>query len=352
VTAFGKDALAVGATLSVYQARVVPLARRELGRWREVAAAIPDPALRRHALSALTAKAANAEAIAVLGTLAPRPARATAIRAMTALQVAIDYLDNLGEDPGADPLGDGLSLHRALSVAVTPGAEPADWYAHHPQGEDGGYLDRLVAACQTELRSLPAPQILPHAARAAARCGEAQSQTHAAAGTGSAALEAWASCQGAPPVYEWWEVAAGASSSVAAAALIAAAADPRSAPAEAEAIDAAYFPSIGALTVLLDDLVDHEEDQAGGEHNYIDYYADAAAAADRLDLIAGLARGATARLRHPHRHAAILTGVVAFYLASPAAETGIAAPAKARLLGSAGPATRLLAAFLRLRQRD
>jgi hypothetical protein len=52
-------------------------------------------------------------------------------------------------------------------------------------------------------------------------------------------------------------------------ALLAAAADARTTAAEATRIDAAYFPSIGALTVLLDDLIDREEDLAGGEHNYL-----------------------------------------------------------------------------------
>lgn len=55
-------------------------------------------------------------------------------------------------------------------------------------------------------------------------------------------------------------MAAGASSSVAAQALIAAAADAKTTPEEVGLVDAAYFPPIGALTVLLDDLVDRDED--------------------------------------------------------------------------------------------
>ncbi|MGV1049461.1 MAG: DUF2600 family protein, partial [Solirubrobacterales bacterium] len=178
MTAVAKEGIGLLTTLGAYEARVLPAARRELERWRRAAAEIPDPALRRAAGSALTEKAANAEATAVLATLAPRPARAAAIRASTALQIAVDYLDSLGEQPGPDPLADGLQLHGALTAALTPGAGGGDWYLHHPAGEDGGFLDRLVDACQEAVARLPAAErVLPAARRAAGRCGEGQART-------------------------------------------------------------------------------------------------------------------------------------------------------------------------------
>ena len=75
---------------------------------------------------------------------------------MTALQIAIDYLDSLGEAPVDDPLADGLALHRAIDDAVSPDTPTGDWYRHHPQREDGGYLAALVAACREEIAGLPA----------------------------------------------------------------------------------------------------------------------------------------------------------------------------------------------------
>ncbi len=33
-------------------------------------------------------------------------------------------------------------------------------------------------------------------------------------------------------------------------------------------------PPIGALTVLLDDLIDRDDDLEAGEHNYLSYFAD------------------------------------------------------------------------------
>jgi tetraprenyl-beta-curcumene synthase len=309
----------VGA-LGVYKVSVMPRVERELGRWRRVAAAIADPAQRETALAAIDEKGANVEAIAVFAILAPRRTSPAAIRSMVALQVAIDYLDSLGEQDSAG---------------------------------DDAYLDHLFDSYREAARALPSHGAVEAALeRAVARCGEGQAQTHAAEHGDRPGLEAWGRAQPAPPVYRWWEVAAGASSSVAAHALIAAAAEPRTGAAEAARIDAAYFPSIGALTVLLDDLVDRDEDAAAGAHNYLAYYEDSEDAAARLDLVAHLARAGLAGLRHRHRHAAILAGVAGFYLSAAGAEAPYARPIRARLLRSAGPAVRPIVAFMRLRRRD
>jgi hypothetical protein len=118
---------------------------------------------------------------------------------------------------------------------------------------------------------------------AADRCAEGQRRTHAAAAGERIELRSWAEGLEATGDYRWWERAAGASSSVAAHALIAAAADPTVSAATAASIDAAQNPSIGALTVFLDDLVDREADRTAGEHNYLAYYDGPGEAAERLD---------------------------------------------------------------------
>jgi hypothetical protein len=304
--------------LAVYRMRVVPQVRRELRGWRE-AAAITGSALRADALGAIDGKELNVEATSVFAILAPRRTRATAIRAMVALQVAVDYLDTLGEQRSAG---------------------------------DRGYLDRLFGSFRENVQALPSHDAVAMALeRAIARCGEGQAHTHAAEHGDRTVLEAWARSQPAPAVYRWWEVAAGASSSVAAHALIAAAADPRTTTAAAESIDSAYFPPIGALTVFLDDQIDREEDAAAGAHNYMAYYGDSDEAADRLDLIAHLARARLRQLPHRHRHAAILAGVAGFYLSAEEAGGPCARPIRDRLLDSAGPAVRPIVAFMRLRRR-
>jgi tetraprenyl-beta-curcumene synthase len=348
-----REAVAVARALAIYRGAVLPRVRSGLERWEGAAAAIPDPALRGHALGALREKGLNVEATAVFATLAPRRQRPVAVAAMTALQVAVDYLDTLGEQAAPDPLGNGLALHGALVDALSPGAPVEDWYRLNPQRRDGGYLASLVSACRRAAASLPAAEaVLPAARAAARRCGEGQSHTHAAelgaaSGGATSPLEAWAPELEAPPGYSWWELAAGASSSVAVHALIAAAADPRTAVAEAEAVDAAYFPPIGALTVLLDDLVDREEDLAAGAHNYTAYYQDDEEAGRRLALLAARARTATESLRDRYRHRAILAGVAGFYLAAPGARSDHAEPAAEALLDALGPSVRLIATFMR-----
>ncbi|HEX7279101.1 MAG TPA: DUF2600 family protein [Solirubrobacterales bacterium] len=341
------EGVAVAAAFARYKGAILPRVRRELEAWRRAAALIPDPVLREQAVGALTEKASNAEATGVLAGLAPRRGRATVIRASTALQVAVDYLDSLGERPGADPLADGLELHGALAAALDRSAAARDWYALHPRQDDGGYLSRLVAVCRESASALPsAATVLPLARRAAIRCGEGQSHTHAAADGPAQALQEWASGLPAPPGFEWWEVAAGASSSVAAHALLAYAASPAATTEQAELLDAAYFPSIGALTVLLDDLVDREADRAAGEHSYLRHYPSDAAAAERLEAIAGLARRSVSPLPGAGLHRAILSGVLAFYLSSPGAAAPGARAIRDPLLSAAGPVVRSLTRLL------
>lgn len=336
--------------LLAYRRRILPLVHAELNRWEAFAVAIPDPVLRAAALSGLREKGRNAEATAVFAILAPRAHRGTALRGMTTLQIAIDYLDSLGEAPVDDPLANGLTLHRAIDDAVSPGAPTGDWYRHHPQGDDGGYLAAVVAACREDLAALPATEVVrPALMRAARRCGEGQSHTHAAARSGAAGLEAWAREQPAAPGYLWWEIAAGASSSVAVHALLATAADRRTTGDQAELIDALYFPPVGALTVLLDDLIDRDDDLEAGEHNYLDYYTGVRQAADRIGLLAERARAATMHLRGGRRHRAILAGVAAFYLADPANGSGYARPIRESLLQALGSTVRPILLTMRLR---
>lgn len=336
--------VAVARSLAVYRTAVLAVVARELAAWETRAATIPDDVLRTAARTAL-AKRANVEATAVFATLAPRRRRRAVIRAGVALQVAVDYLDVLSERRDAGALADSRRLHRALPAALDPSHRAEDWYAHHPAGAgDGGYLDGLVATCRGAAAALPAAAaVLPVARRAASRCGEGQSLTHAAAVDGPAALEAWVAASGAPAELLWWEAAAGACSSVGTHALLALAASPGASTEDAECVAAAYDPWVGALTVLLDDLVDRDEDLGAGEHSYLSYYEDAAEAAARLDLIATGAAAALRKLPRARGHEAILAGVLAYYLGSrpddPVA-TGIDAARE--------PAVRLLSTLLRL----
>lgn len=327
--------------LFTYRHAVLPQVRGELRRWERWTTKIPDLVLRDAALSALKEKSGNVEATAVFAILAPRSRRSSALRAMTALQTTIEYLDVLGEQLPDEPLADGLALHRSLVEAVTPGAAYSDWYRSHPQTEDGGYLAELVATCQREVAGFPShDMVLATAQHAAQRCGEGQSYTHAAvrSADGAHELRTWAASLRQGNDYPWWELAAGASSSVALHALIAAATRRRTNADEVKRIDAAYFPPIGALTVLLDDLVDRQADAATGEHNYLDYYLSNDLAANRFALLTRRSLAALGSLRSSRKHTAILMGVGGFYLSRRETKTNYARPIRAQMLSTLGAA--------------
>lgn len=341
--------------LATYQRAVLPQVRGELQHWERRTGGIPDLVLRDAALSAIKEKSSNVEATAVFAILTPRSRRSSVLRAMTALQTTIEYLDVLGEQSHDEPLANGLALHGALEEAVTPGAQHSDWYRLHPQSDDGGYLASLVATCQQEVATLPSGDaVLTTAQRAAQRCAEGQSHTHAAVRSeaGAQALKEWAAGLDDSGEHYWWELAAGASSSVAIHALIAAAANENVDTEEAKRVDAAYFPPIGALTVLLDDLIDREADLAAEEHNYLGYYANNEIAAERFAVLAQRAQNAIAGLRLKQRHTAILMGVGGFYLSKPAAKSGYARPIRARMLKALGAAVYPILAVRKVLQRD
>lgn len=323
-------------TLARYRSAILPVVDRELVWMTRCAEGIPDPVLRSAALRSLTEKRGNVEATATLSTLAPRRGRLVVIRASTALQVLVDYLDTLDEAASPDGLEGGLTLHRSLVAALTPGAGPLDPYEHHPHHADGGYLGALTESCQEAVALLPGQAMLPAARRAIGLCGEGQSYTHADGGTG---LEAWASSLPPTPGLRWWEVAAGASSSVGAHALIARAGDPEASATEAELILTAYDPWIGALTVLLDDYVDRDQDRRSGGHNYADHWGEGVE--ERIDLLVAGARSALRDLPRRRTHEAILNGIIAYYLGRPG-------PAPVRPAAAEGAAVRTLSTAIRL----
>jgi tetraprenyl-beta-curcumene synthase len=346
-TNHGQIAIALIAANARYWTSVVRSVQYELSQWEHEARAIPDPTLRTHALTKLHDEDFNAQVAATLAVLVRRPLRRRVVAAIVAFQVMYDYLDALSEQPVEDPLGNGRQLFRAFTDALAPNAEPVDYYRHHPQYDDGGYLTALVRTCRLALRALPAAAVVePVAQRAAARCGQAQSLTHAIPTDGVALLQAWATDKAATTELSWWEFAAGAAASVLSVhALLAAAADRGTTSAEAVEIDEVYL-SICAISTLLDSLVDREQDLASNSHSYIAYYPENVEAGRR---IAGIARGATSRahaLRHGPHHVVTAAGVAAYYLSSPAAKTTFARPIATRVAGELQPTiTPILAIF-------
>lgn len=317
---------------------VFPDVRRELRRWDRQAQAIPDDVLRAQALAKLRHERFNTEVAATLATLVSPVRRHHAVEAIVALEVMYDYLDGITELPSREPLEDGRRLYRAFTDATTPSGPFADHHARHPRRDDGGYLAALAAACRHGLWSLPAaPVVAPVASAVLARCGEAQTRTHAVARLGSGQLRTWAQTQPEIRALRWPEVAAGAAASVLAGhALIALAGDPAATGAEAERVADAYLTTC-ALTTLLDSLIDAEADAVTGGHAYLAYYDDDADLAERLGLLAREAVAAASELPRAAHHLVTVAGAAAFYLSAPGADGERAVRLTAPVVEELGP---------------
>jgi tetraprenyl-beta-curcumene synthase len=340
-----------------YWLGVFPLVAREVRRRRTLATRIPDPSLRRLALEALDHKRGNLEGAAAFAALVPRRNRPHVVRALVACQAICDYLDLLSEQPSRDPVANGYRLHEALIVATTRGEPHRDYYAHHPHGDDGGYLSALVDAARSALSALPSfCSIGESMGRATERVARYQSFNHGDACGSYEPFERWATQATAHHTgLQPWETAAGAGSTLTVLALIASAADPLLARSAASEIENAYFPWIGSLHSLLDSLVDHEDDIAIEGRALMDYYSSPADAAARMGAIAveGLRRAAA--LPGGRHHALIMAAMTSFYIceihSSPSPHAQLVAPSVLDAIGDlAAPTMAILGARRSLRR--
>jgi tetraprenyl-beta-curcumene synthase len=304
-----------------YWLGIFPRVRREAAHWRRRAAEIPDPVLRRAALTNLRTERLNLDGAAAFAAFVPDVHRSAVVRAQVALQVAYDYVDTLAEQPCRDPIRNGDQLHKVLAAALDPAGPRIDYYAHHPQKDDAGYLQDIVETCNAVLRKLPSyASVAGSVRRAATRMVSYQSLNLNESQGNHAALARWA-CALTPASADlrWWETAASAGSSLGVYVLIAAAANRVVHPEEAVAIERAYFPWIGSLHLLLDSLVDRREDAAAGQRSLLDYYSSPEEAAARLGLLAAESVHRIRALPHGHQHGLLLAGMASHYLSMPEA---------------------------------
>ena len=195
-----------------------------------------------------------------------------------------DYLDTLSEQAADDPLANSRLLHRALTVALDPGATHVDYYRWHLRHDDGGFLRAYVDACRAVVITLPRYGAVAAAVHTAVRlAAEGQSLNHAGLYGSHDALARWAMRQAPSSAgLRWWEIASAAVSTLTIHALLAEAADREITLDDATQVTDAYFPWITGLGTLLDSLVDRPEDMVTGNHSQVGYYRSNAEAAERL----------------------------------------------------------------------
>ncbi len=321
-----------------YWLLIFPLARREVRAWHSRAATIPDPALRKIALDTLDEEHWNLEGAAAFAVFVPRRRRAETVQTLVTFQAIFDYVDSLAEQPAADPVANGRTLHEALHVALAPGRAQPNYYALHPRSRDGGYLPGLVDRCRDSFQALPCHDALRRPLhRAVRRMIEYQTLIHGDGALAHAPLASWARGETPPGTnLRWWETAAGGASSLVAFAFFAAAARPTLPAEEIEAIEHAYFPWIGSLHVLLDSLIDWPKDAQAGHHSLVENYACPHETAQRIETIATEALGAIHDLPDAKQHALFLAAMACFYLSAPSAELPHARDATMRVATTLG----------------
>ena len=337
-----------------YWLLVFPRVASELRHWRRSARADSRSRLRRLALAALE-KRGNMEGAAAFATFVRSGSRRDVVHALVAFQAIYNHVDLLAEQPsGEDPESRARALHEALVLALEPGAGSPARHGQATQlaGEDGGYLAEMIEACRWALSRLPGFLPAAPAARLAARRIVAfQSLSLGEHGK----LEAWAvNEESSGGGLEWWETAAATGSSLTVNALIAAAASPALGGRDVDAIEAAYFPVIGALHSLLDSLVDEVEDAATGQLQLVGCYCSAQEAAVRMRSLTARAIDAARGVPRGRCHALLVAAMACNYLAdcerSNAQTEAVASAVRASIGGVSRPLL-LVFALRRLARR-
>jgi tetraprenyl-beta-curcumene synthase len=307
--------------------------------------------LRKAALDAILTKRDILEGAVAFAVLAPPGTQRVVVRAITTFELAFDYLDTLMEMPNPDPIANTYRLGQALLAVFQPGLAHATYYEHHSCGDDAGYLVRLVDTCRATIEELPSYAVIAGAANhALAQIVRYQSLNHRTSCSSDDAFAAWASAQSAPGLgLHWWETGAAVGSQLVVLALITSAADPTTKPERVAAIERAYFPWIGALSTLLDSVVDQQADRAEDQQSLVDHYRSPQIAAERMRMITLKAVDAISELPDAEHHRLILAAMAAFFHSTPQAATPEVGAVTRAVFEAMG--TRAIPAFLLLRAR-
>ncbi len=295
---------------------------REVVRWRELAAAIPDATLRHDALRAIERKRANIDGAALFWVV-PRHRNPNLLRLLVAYEILADFLDCTSERGAHVGVANGLCLHGALRDALDPAGPVSDHYRCHPWTHDGGYLRRLIVTCRRACVLLPSFRVARTFVDRAAHLTEVLALNHEPdPSSRDAALLAWAKEQFPErPELAWFEWCGGASAWLTIFALLALATDPTRRVAEAKKVYDAYLPWVSLAGTMLDSYVDMAEDATEDAHSYIAHYPDQQLAAERVIEIVGRSFREVNGLYDRHRHRVIVGCMVAMYLSKDSART-------------------------------
>jgi tetraprenyl-beta-curcumene synthase len=321
---------------------ILPEVNDQLGEWRRVAEAIPDPELRKQAIDSMTSKAFHCQGGAVYAAADHRH-RHILIPLIVAFQTISDYLDNLCDRSTSMDPNDFRLLHQSMLDAVNPKASPQDYYAYRGENEDGDYLLQLVRTCQSCICLLPSyDKVQPLVTELVSYYCDLQVYKHIRVDLREQELfNWWGKHQAKFPDLNWNEFAAATGSTLGVFMLFLAAADKLLTDEEAALIKHNYFPSICGLHILLDYLIDQHEDHLGGDLNFCSYYDGLDHTIERMRYIVTEARHSAKQLDSSSFHTMVVEGLIALYLSDPKAKEQSNVQAVTKALMKNSPAARL-----------
>ncbi len=295
---------------------VKPRLDHTFAHWYNKAQNIPDPELRKQALASMETKRFHCEGGTVYATQVIAHAD-TLVPLIVAYQTISDYLDNLCDRSTSLDPQDFRQLHYAMQDALVPDAPLRNYYRYRNEKDDGGFLAGLVLECQKQIKKLPSyASIQSKVLELSSLYSDLQVYKHIAHEKREAELLAWwEKYKLLCPQLFWQEFSAVTGSTIGIFALFCLATQPEIDPEHVDALNAAYFPWICGLHILLDYLIDLEEDRIGGDLNFVSYYRSTEEALERLQYFIEQAKASLERLPHPEFHRMIVDGLVAFYLA-------------------------------------
>jgi tetraprenyl-beta-curcumene synthase len=294
---------------------IFPAVNIELEKWKRRAAQIPDPELRKQALASIESKTFHCEGGCVYAATRME-SKEILIPLIVAYQTISDYLDNLCDRSTSNEAHNFEQLHQAMLDAVSLCPPSDHYYKYNNEKADGGYLKELVLTCQREIRKLPTYQRVKDQVNLLSRlyC-DLQVHKHVKKELREQRLLCWwREHKGMAPDLMWHEFAAAAGSTLGIFHLFEVACSSRLMKQHVNNIMNSYFPWICSLHILLDYLIDLEEDNLGGDLNFISYYQNPEEIYLRLTFLANKARIHSSLLPDTTFHHIIIDGLLGLYL--------------------------------------
>ncbi|MGM9925401.1 MAG: tetraprenyl-beta-curcumene synthase family protein [Bacillus sp. (in: firmicutes)] len=294
---------------------IFPLVQRELHYWKNEAAKIPNPELRKQAIDSIENKDFHCEGGAIFALLAENR-KSEAISFIIAYQTISDYLDNLCDRSTSLDAQDFASLHESMLHSLQQSSPDVNYYRFREEQDDGGYLKKLVATCQAFLRKVERFEYIEgYLHELCSYYSDLQVHKHVHKNERVNRLQKWFSLhKDKLPPMSWYEFSACSGSTLGIFCLISYALRDDFKQEHAEQIRNGYFPYIQGLHIMLDYFIDQQEDIEGGDLNFCFYYKDNQELFARMSHFVQKADQYLDLLPHKGFHKLIHRGLLGLYL--------------------------------------